>query len=56
VENTYNSLKVNNSINLYTDSLQRGTVQPANEKRGRGKEVYFDQGTADDTYKGQILY
>jgi hypothetical protein len=36
--------------------LQRGIVQPANEKRGGGKEVYFDQGTAVDTYKGQILY
>ena len=39
-----------------TDTLQRGIVQPANEKRGGGKEAYFDQGTAVDTYKGQILY
>jgi hypothetical protein len=39
-----------------TDSLQRGIVQPANEKRGGGKEAYFEKGTAVDTYKGQILY
>lgn len=39
-----------------TDTLQRGIVQPANEKRGGGKEVYFELGTATDTYKGQILY
>jgi len=41
---------------LKTDTLQRGTVQPANEKRGGGKEAYFDQGTAADTFIGQILY
>ena len=39
-----------------TDTLQRGIVQPANEKRGGGKEAYFEQGTATDTYKEHILY
>lgn len=32
------------------DTLQRGTVQPANGKRGGGKEVYFEFGTGKDTY------
>lgn len=41
---------------LRTDTLQRGIVQPANEKRGGGEEVYFEKGTAINTYKGQILY
>jgi hypothetical protein len=41
---------------IRTNTLQRGIVQPANEKQGGGKEVYFDQGTAVDIFKGQILY
>lgn len=32
------------------DPLKRGTVQPANGKRGGGKEVYFENGTSNDTY------
>lgn len=32
------------------DTLQRGTVQPANGKGGGGKEVYFEFGTGKDTY------
>ena len=39
-----------------TDSLQRGTVQPANEKRGGGKEAYFANGTAEGTFKEQTPY
>ncbi len=38
------------------DTLQRGVVQPANNKRGGGEEVYFKNGTSAGTYKGQILY
>jgi hypothetical protein len=41
---------------LKTDTLQRGTVQPANEKRGGGKEVYFDKGTANGTFIKQTPY
>jgi hypothetical protein len=33
-----------------TDTLQRGTVQPANGKRGGGKEAYFAKGTAAGTF------
>ena len=39
-----------------TDSLQRGTVQPANEKHGGGKEAYFANGTAEGTFKEQTPY
>ena len=39
-----------------TDTLQRGTVQPANEKRGGGKEVYFAKGTAVGTFLKQTPY
>lgn len=39
---------------LKTDTLQRGTVQPANEKQGGGKEAYFAKGTSVGTFKGQI--
>jgi hypothetical protein len=39
-----------------TDTLQRGTVQPANDKRGGGKEVYFDKGTATGTFIKQTTY
>ena len=33
-----------------TDTLQRGIVQPANGKRGGGKEAYFAKGTAIGTF------
>ncbi len=39
-----------------TDTLQRGTVQPANEKRGGGKEAYFAKGTAAGTFLNQTPY
>lgn len=39
-----------------TDTLQRGTVQPANGKRGGGKEAYFDKGTAKGTFFKQTEY
>jgi hypothetical protein len=39
-----------------TDTLQRGTVQPANEKRGGGKEAYFDKGTSNGTFLKQTAY
>jgi hypothetical protein len=39
---------------MKTDTLQRGTVQPANDKRGGGKEVYFENGTSSGSFKGQI--
>jgi len=39
---------------MKTDTLQRGTVQPANGKRGGGKEVYFENGTSSGSFKGQI--
>ena len=38
---------------LKTDTLQRGIVQPANEKQGGGEEAYFANGTSLGTYKGQ---
>ncbi|HEV8079468.1 MAG TPA: hypothetical protein VGP43_02060 [Chitinophagaceae bacterium] len=38
------------------DTLQRGIVQPANEKRGGGKEAYFDKGTAQGTFLKQASY
>jgi len=39
-----------------SDTLQRGTVQPANGKRGGGKEAYFAAGTAAGTFKQQTPY
>jgi hypothetical protein len=39
-----------------TDTLQRGTVQPANGKRGGGKEAYFAKGTAAGTFLKQTPY
>lgn len=39
-----------------SDTLQRGTVQPANGKQGGGKEVYFAIGTAAGTFKKQTPY
>lgn len=39
-----------------TDTLQRGTVQPANGKRGGGKEAYFEKGTANGTFLKQTEY
>jgi hypothetical protein len=39
-----------------TDTLQRGTVQPANDKRGGGKEAYFAKGTAIGTFLKQTDY
>jgi len=41
---------------IKTDTLQRGLVQAANEKRGGGKEVYFAKGTAAGTFKQQTPY
>lgn len=41
---------------LKSDTLQRGTVQPANDKRGGGKEVYFANGTATGTFIDCITY
>jgi hypothetical protein len=39
-----------------TDTLQRGTVQPANGKKGGGKEAYFEKGTAKGTFLKQTEY
>ena len=39
-----------------SDTLQRGTVQPANQKRGGGKEAYVAKGTANETFLEQTLY
>lgn len=39
-----------------SDTLQRGTVQPANQKRGGGKEAYFAKGTANETFLLQTSY
>jgi hypothetical protein len=39
-----------------TDTLQRGTVQPANGKEGGGKEAYFEKGTAKGTFFKQTEY
>jgi hypothetical protein len=39
-----------------SDTLQRGTVQPANGKRGKGKEVYFAKGSANGTFMKQTGY
>lgn len=41
---------------LKSDTLQRGTVQPANGKQGGGKEAYFAKGTAAGTFKKQTDY
>ena len=41
---------------LKSDTLQQGTVQPANNKRGGGKEVYFANGTAAATFIKQTAY
>ena len=41
---------------LKIDTLQRGKVQPANNKRGGGKEVYFAAGTSKGTYLKQTRY
>jgi hypothetical protein len=38
------------------DTLQRGTVQPANGKPGGGEEVYFANGTAPGTFLKQTPY
>jgi len=39
-----------------SDSMQRGRVQPANGKRGGGKEAYFANGTASGTFFDQTPY
>lgn len=39
-----------------SDTLQRGMVQPANEKSGGGKEIYFEGGTSKNTYLKAIPY
>lgn len=41
---------------LKSDTLQKGTVQPANGKQGGGKESYFAKGTASRTFKNQTPY
>lgn len=41
---------------LKSDTLQRGIVQPANDRRGGGKEAYFANGTSAGTYLGQTPY
>lgn len=41
---------------LITDTLQKGTVEPANGKRGGGKEVYFKNGTSPNTFIGMTDY
>lgn len=41
---------------INTDVLQRGTVQPANNKRGGGKEVYFKNGTSQNTLSNKTSY
>lgn len=41
---------------LKSDTLQTGIVQPANEKRGGGKETYFAKGTAEGTFQKQTTY
>jgi hypothetical protein len=41
---------------LKTDTLQRGTVQPANGKKGGGKEAYFEKGTTKGTFFKQTEY
>jgi hypothetical protein len=38
------------------DTLQRGTVQPANGKSGGGKEAYFANGTLKGTFIKQTEY
>jgi hypothetical protein len=38
------------------DTLQRGIVQPANGKRGGGKEAYFASGTSNGTFLKQTPY
>lgn len=38
------------------DLLQRGDVQPANDKRGGGKEIYFVSGTSINTYLNKTPY
>lgn len=41
---------------LRKDTLQRGIVQPANEKQGGGKEAYFNEGTSNGTFFLQTPY
>lgn len=41
---------------LKTDTLQKGTVQPAKGKRGGGKEAYFAEGTSAGTFLKQTSY
>jgi hypothetical protein len=41
---------------IKSDTLQRGRVQPANGKRGGGKEAYFEKGTAKGTFLKQTEY
>jgi hypothetical protein len=51
--------KIKNAFHIQpkkTDTLQRGIVQPANGKRGGGKEAYFAKGTAEGTFLRQTSY
>lgn len=41
---------------LKRDTLQRGRVQPANGKKGGGKEAYFEKGTAKGTFLKHTKY
>jgi hypothetical protein len=41
---------------LKTDTVQRGIVQPANDKRGGGEEAYFSNGTSPGTFRLQTAY
>lgn len=41
---------------IKSDTLQRGKVQPENQKPGGGKEAYFAKGTATGTFKKQTPY
>jgi hypothetical protein len=41
---------------IISDTLQKGIVQPANGKRGGGKEVYFARGTTQGTFYKQTPY
>jgi hypothetical protein len=41
---------------LKVDSLQRGIVEPANNHTGGGIEVYFEQGTSNNTFLERTAY
>jgi len=43
-------------IPVKSDTLQRGTLQPANGKKGGGEEAYFKNGTSAGTFLKQTTY